>query len=272
VIAGFDHVVIAVRDLAAATAAYETLLGRSAQRQDTRDGVATTLIALDNTAVELIAPDGEGEGGQRLIAALESGEGLKSLVFATPDIERLHTRCERVGLDPAAIGPPASSRHSASTWRTFRTNTQRTNGVRLFFLERDTPLTPSPRTDSSVLGLDHVVIRSADMERAAALYGARLGLDMRLDREVRGHRLMFFRCGDAIVEIAHDASRKTDQLWGLSWRVANADAARERLASTGADVSEVRQGMKLGTRVFTVRDNTCGVPTLMIEQNSASDA
>ena len=117
-----------------------------------------------------------------------------------------------------------------------------------------------------MLGLDHVVIRSPDMERAAALYGARLGLDMRLDREVRGHRLMFFRCGDAVVEIAHDPARETDLLWGLSWRVANADSARTRLNNVGFDVSDVRQGMKPGTRVFTLRDSTCGVPTLMIEQ------
>ena len=37
------------------------------------------------------------------------------------------------------------------------------------------------------------------------------------------------------------------------------------LAGAGLDVSEVRAGMKPGTRVFTVRDGTCGVPTLMIE-------
>jgi hypothetical protein len=89
---------------------------------------------------------------------------------------------------------------------------------------------------------------------------------MRLDREVRSHRLMFFRCGDAIVEIAHDPARETDLLWGLSWRVADADAARGRLADAGVDVSEVRPGMKPGTRVFTVRNATCDVPTLMIEQ------
>jgi catechol 2,3-dioxygenase-like lactoylglutathione lyase family enzyme len=270
VIRGFDHVVIAVHDITAASAAYETLLGRAASKPTEHDGVATALIALDNIGVELMAPTGDGETARRLGAALEQGEGLKSLVFATPDIERLHRRCERVGLDPAAIGPPASSRQTDSTWRTFRTNTQRTHGVRLFFLQRETPLPPSPHTDASVLGLDHIVIRSADMERAAALYGARLGLDMRLDREVRGNRLMFFRCGDAIVEIAHDAARDADQLWGLSWRVANAAAAHARLTEAGLDVSDVRPGMKPGTRVFTVRGGACSVPTLMIEQASAS--
>lgn len=61
------------------------------------------------------------------------------------------------------------------------------------------------------------------------------------------------------------------KLWGLSWRVANADETRERLAKAGLDVSEVRQGMKPGSRVFTVRDKTCGVPTLMIETSPKRD-
>jgi hypothetical protein len=58
---------------------------------------------------------------------------------------------------------------------------------------------------------------------------------------------------------------RTDQLWGLSWRVPNADAARTRLADAGLDVSEVRPGRKPGTRVVSVKDGTCGVPTLLIE-------
>lgn len=257
-ITGFDHVVIAVRDLGAAVKDYETLLGRAVTRRESRDGVATALIALDNIAVELTAPAGESEAARRLNAALESGEGLKSLVFATTDIERLHRRCVRVGLEPEDIKPKENR-------RSFRANTERTHSARLFFMQREASLIPSPHTEAAILGLDHIVIQSADMDRAAALYGARLGLDMRLDREVRGHRLMFFRCGEAIVEIAHDPTREADFLWGLSWRVANADAARARLASAGVDASEVRPGMKPGTRVFTARSGTCNVPTLMIE-------
>jgi len=79
---------------------------------------------------------------------------------------------------------------------------------------------------------------------------------------------MFFRCGDAVVELVHDVTIADgrDRLWGLSWRVTNADAARARLAAAGLEVSEVRQGVKPGTRVFSVRAGTAGVPTLMIEQ------
>jgi catechol 2,3-dioxygenase-like lactoylglutathione lyase family enzyme len=122
-----------------------------------------------------------------------------------------------------------------------------------------------------VTGLDHVVIRTPDPERAAALYGARLGLDMRLDRSnpAWGARLMFFRCGDLIVELAHDlrtgVSAGPDRLWGLSWRTDEPSAAISRLRGAGLDVSEARPGRKPGTHVFTVRHGTCGVPTLMLQ-------
>ncbi len=256
-IAGLDHVVIAVRDLNPAVAAYETLLGAAAAAQPSSDGVATAIIATPNLAVELMAPAGDGVAARRLTAALTQGEGLKSLVFATADVARAHRRAERVGLAPEAIV-------ERETWRSFRLGAEKTHGVRLFVLARATPLAGRP---DGVLGLYHIVIRTSDAERAAALYGARLGLDMRLDRTVSGRRLMFFRCGDAIVEVVHDAalSEGCDQLWGLSWRVADADAAHARLAAAGLAVSAVRAGMKPGTRVFTVRDGTCCVPTLMIE-------
>lgn len=256
-ISGFDHVVIAVRDLAAGVSSYETLLGCRAAPASVHDGVATALIATPNLAVEVMAPQDAGEGARRLAAALEDGEGLKSLVLATNDIERAHRRAERVGLAPEPIA-------QRDGWRSFRLNTERTHGVRLFVLQRDAPL---PLEAGAMRGLDHVVIRTPDPERAAALYGARLGLDMRLDREVTGRRLLFFRCGDAVVELIHDESLQggRDRLWGLSWRVADAEAARARLAEAGVDVSEVRQGAKPGTRVLTVRDGSCGVPTLMIE-------
>jgi catechol 2,3-dioxygenase-like lactoylglutathione lyase family enzyme len=146
--------------------------------------------------------------------------------------------------------------------------------VRIFLVEQAAPAPRSPLTAderAAIAGLDHVVIRTPDPERAAALYGARLGLDMRLDRSNPswGARLMFFRCGDLIVEIAHDlkagVSSGADRLWGLSWRVPDAGAARARLHTSGIDVTDVRAGRKPGTRVFTVRDRTCGVPTLVLE-------
>ena len=142
----------------------------------------------------------------------------------------------------------------------------------MFFLER---ASERPRSaaiaDAPVIAMDHVVISTGDPERAAALYGARLGLDMALDRSHPDWgRLMFFRCGDLIVETVQrpgaiaDVAR--DRLYGLSWRVANADAAQARLASAGIEVSDVRTGRQPGTRVLSVRGGTCGIPTLLVER------
>jgi len=119
------------------------------------------------------------------------------------------------------------------------------------------------------------VISTSDPERAAALYGARLGLDMALDRSHPDWgQLMFFRCGDLIVEIVHrpkdEADKTRDSLWGLSWRVDDIEATRARLLSAGVDVSDVRTGRKPGTRVLTVRSSTCGIPTLLVERSARS--
>jgi catechol 2,3-dioxygenase-like lactoylglutathione lyase family enzyme len=261
-ITGFDHVVIAVRDLSAGIQAYEALLDAQAEPVREHGGAATTLIATDNIAVELMAPAGNGEVADRLRATLDAdGEGLKSLVFAVADIETMHRRFARVGLAPEEIAVHEN-------WRSLRIGGAHTFGARLFCVERAAALAP---TAAGVSGLDHIVLRTSDPERAAALYGARLGLDMRLDRQVMGRRLMFFRCGDAVLEIVHDPGAAVDRFWGLSWRVPDADSACARLAAAGLDVSEVRAGVKPGTRVFTVRDGTCGAPTLMLEPSRKAD-
>lgn len=285
IVHALDHVVVAVRDLDAAVAAYQALLGRApAWRAEAHGGGATVVtFALANVAVELIAPSGSGATAERLAAVLDAqGQGLASLAFATTDIERAHRRLARLGLEPEPITDGASTDAETGArrpWRRTRAAAAATHGVRLFFLQQaplpaSRPLVAEP---AAVSGLDHVVIRTPDPERATALYGARLALDMRLDRSnpAWGARLLFFRCGDLIVEVAHDlrvgVGDGPDRLWGLSWRVPDADAARARLRAAGLDVSEVRAGRKPGTRVLTLRDGTCGVPTLLLERGAARD-
>jgi catechol 2,3-dioxygenase-like lactoylglutathione lyase family enzyme len=277
VIIALDHVVIAVRDLEAGIAAYQRLLGRAPawRAAAAGDGTETAVFQLANVAAELIAPAGDGPAAARLRAVLDTqGEGLTSLAFAVDDIERAHRRLGRLGLDPEPIAGGESVDRATGAcrrWRRTRAATTATHGVRIFLIQREAPPTPpAAGVPGDVTGLDHVVIRTPDPERAAALYGARLGLDMRLDRSnpAWGARLMFFRCGDLIVELAHDlgagVSAGPDRLWGLSWRTDDPERAHARLRAAGLDVSEIRHGRKPGTHVFTVRDGTCGVPTLML--------
>jgi catechol 2,3-dioxygenase-like lactoylglutathione lyase family enzyme len=277
-ITGLDHVVVLVRDLEAGVAAYATLFARAPAWRSAGDGAETALFTLGNMTLELMAPKGEGEGADRIHAVLaEQGEGLASICFRTGDIARMHRRLDRLTLKPEPVADVESldaTSGATLSWKRTRAATDATRGVRLFFLElaSERPHSP-PSGDAPIIAMDHVVISTGDAERAAALYGARLGLDMALDRSHPDWgRLMFFRCGDLIVEIVHrpgvEVDPGRDKLYGLSWRVADIDATRARLASAGIDVSEVRTGRKPGTRVLTVRSGTCGIPTLLVERSA----
>ena len=279
-ISGLDHIVALVGDIAAATTAYQTLFARSPAWRNTGDGADRVLFTLDNMTLELMSPSGDGTAAKRIRAVMaEQGEGLASLCFRSGDIAKMHRRLDRLMLKPEPV-TEVESRDAISgailSWKRTRAATEATRGVRLFFLERAKERPLSVRTTTaSITAMDHVVIATADPERAAALYGARLGLDMALDRSHPDWgRLMFFRCGDLIVEVVQrpgkDAAADTahDKLWGLSWRVADIEATRARLASAGVDVSDVRAGRKPGTRVLTVRNGTCGIPTLLVEKTA----
>jgi catechol 2,3-dioxygenase-like lactoylglutathione lyase family enzyme len=274
-ITGLDHVVVLVQDIKAGSAAYQLLLGRVPAWHGHGDGTETVMFTLDNMTVELMAPAGAGATADRIRTVLRSeGEGLASICFRVGDAARTHRRLDRLALKPDSV-TDVESRDARSgailRWKRTRAATDATRGVRMFFLElaEDRPISP-PTGAAPITALDHVVISTEDPERAAALYGARLGLDMALDRSHQEWgRLMFFRCGDLVVEVVHrpvaGADLGRDRLWGLSWRVDDADAARARLVAGGVNVSEVRAGRKPGTRVASVRDGTCGVHTLLIE-------
>ena len=277
-IIGLDHVVVLTGDIHAASAAYQTLFARAPAWQNSDHGADRVLFTLDNTTLELVAPNGEGADADRIRAVLAAqGEGLASICFRTSDIAKTHRRLDRLALKPEPVAE-VESRDAISgavlSWKRTRAATEATRGIRLFFLERDKERPLSARTmDGSITGLDHVVVSTSDPERTAALYGARLGLDMALDRSHPDWgRLMFFRCGDLIVEVTHrpgkEADASPDRLRGLCWRVADMDATHARLAQAGADVSEVRNGRKPGTRVMTVRSGTCGVPTLLVQPSA----
>jgi len=282
VITGLDHVVVLLEDIKAGTAAYETLLGRSPSWRNASDGAERVLFTLDNMTLELMSPSGFSVPADRMRTVIKIwGEGLASICFATPDIAKMHRRLERVALKPEPIAE-VDSRDSVSGatlhWKRTRAATELTRGVRMFFLELKGERPRSvATTDTPILGLDHVVVSTEDPERAATLYGARLGLDMALDRTHKEWgQLMFFRCGDLIVEIVRrpvaGGDHTHDKLWGLTWRVADIDAARERLVAAGLETTEVRIGRKPGTRVMSLRSGTGGIQTLLLERTAKAVA
>ncbi|WP_027550256.1 VOC family protein [Bradyrhizobium sp. Cp5.3] len=276
-ITGLDHVVALVKDIGAAKAAYQTLLGRAPAWQNSGDSADRVLFTLANMTIELMAPSGSNVTADRMRALLEDREGvLASLCFRVADIGKMHRRLERVALRPDPVAEVESSdadTGAAMHWKRTRAATELTRGVRMFFLELAEERRLSAATDVVPIdALDHVVVATEDSERAAALYGARLGLDLALDRSHHDWgQLMFFRCGDLVVEVVRrpvaGGDLMHDRLWGLSWRVADIEATRTRLISAGLDVSEVRNGRKPGTRVMTVRNGTCGIQTILLERS-----
>jgi catechol 2,3-dioxygenase-like lactoylglutathione lyase family enzyme len=133
--------------------------------------------------------------------------------------------------------------------------------------EDEAPPPPEPAP-----AIDHVVVQTTDPARAIALWCDRAGLRLALDREFpeRGLRLLFFRSGGITLEYASPlpvpaGQQGDDRLHGVSYRVPDLAARRERLLAAGVDVSEVRRGMRPGTTVATVRSGTAGIPTLLLQ-------
>jgi len=227
-IRALDHLALAVPDLEAAIAGHRLMFGQAGGGPDFI--TANMTLRLEQAAAD---------------------RGLRRIAFAVGDRDKAVRLAVNRGL---ALDEPTPAHDFA-----------------IALVEAGAaPSAPAGGGPGLLTALDHVVIQSAAPERALALYGARAGLDLRLDRtEPRwGTRLLFFRCGDLVVEVMHNLaagiSDAPDRLWGLSWRSDDLDAARARLAASGIDVSAIRPGRKPGTRVFTLRDGTCGVPTLVV--------
>jgi len=273
VIDALDHVAIAVGDLDRAGAAYQALLGRAPDWREEAAGARHAWFQLGNMALDIVQPDGGGESGDRVRARLAAGgDGIWGLAFAVSDLSETRRVLDRRG------APSAEPMDLLSTeaWRLAFIDPGATHGVPIALAERGDRAVRTPRFEEDAIhALDHVVVATENPDRAVALYGARLGLDFRLDRSSPewGSRLLFFRCGDAVVEIGARldgaVSDAPDRLTGLAWRVRDPERARARLARAGFDVSEVRAGRKPGTSVFTVRSGVAGAPALVISDGAA---
>ena len=261
-----DHLVVTVRSLDDAVTSYETLLGRSAVRISTAGSGGQAWFQLRNVALCLRSTLSGGDA-----------EGLSGIAFAVTDTENAQRLLARRGL-PAlnriVHGPDASGSADAAPRHALDLDRGATFGTPITLVQA-AHRTPPPadaenRDIPAIPGLDHIVIRTPNAERAVALYAGRLGLDLRLDLRNPdwGARLLFFRCADLIVEVVHDlkagVSGKPDSVGGLSWRSTSIERSHARLHAAGVAVSEIRAGRKPGTSVFTVRSHSAGVPTIIV--------
>ena len=282
-ITAIDHVALAVRDLDAAVDGYRRMLGREPNWLGGDGGARHAWFQFPNMALDIITPSGEGAFGERMRAYLDAhGEGIWALAFTADDLDGTQKLMARRGL---RMTEPALTRSTHDDgrkryWFGANAHAEDTAGLQILLIAppRDGVAWPLSESvgEGAVEKLDHVVIRTPNPDRALAIYGAKLGLDLRLDRsnQAWGARQLFFKAGDAVVEFgaslkapaSPDSLGGPDSFGGLAWRVTDPAAAQARIAAAGFDVSEVRTGRKPGTRVFTVRSGLPALPALMIEQ------
>ena len=190
-ISGFDHAPMIVRDLDAAVVRATAMLGREPNWRGRLAGARHAWFQLSNFALDLIAPDGEGPAGDEARARLEKhGEGPSAIGFATPALDEACRMLNRRGV---TTSPPAETRSTDEAgrervWRIAITRASTTRGLQLFLVERDETAKPWPISPAhadegaAIAAVDHVVVRTANAEASIALYGAKLDLDLRLDR------------------------------------------------------------------------------------------
>ncbi len=272
-LSGFDHVTLVVNDVSHAVSRYTALLGRGPTwRGDHPElGTQVALFGLPNALIELVAPHPEAleaEAMRQLLAA--RGEGLQAIAFATADAAQCSRELRERGVraTPPESGEARGEDGAVRTYRTVELSARTTRGVSVLAVERadaNALRGAVPEAATAVSALDHVVVRTAEPDAAVKLYAGGLGLRLALDREFRGQRMLFFRIGGVTVEVVADPNAsESDRLWGVAYRVRDIEAAHQRLSAAGFDPSPVRDGNKPGTRVCTLREGTCGVPTLIL--------
>ena len=122
---------------------------------------------------------------------------------------------------------------------------------------------------SKVKKLDHVVINTQDADDFISIYRdvykIRLALDKTIEHWKR--RMLFFRTNATTIEVIEEKDKKVsaDELWGLAWEVDSIEDTHKRLVRNNVEVTPIKEGLKKGTLVATIKSHTCNVPTLLIE-------
>ena len=272
-----DHIIIAVSDLAEASAEYSALLGRQPSWRGAHPdyGTANTLFKLDNTYIELLAVNGDGMAADIVNGILdERGPCLGGLVFGIEDAQTFIAHARSAGL-PASDPMPGHGKDEKTgaerRWHNIFWDPAAARGIFSFCIQHDSGSNlpeATPTAGEPISGVDHVVVKTQSVEAAKRFYGEQLGIRLALEQHVPkwGGTQLFFRASSMSIEvIASENAPEQDELWGLALETNDITATHERLVSSGIAVSEIREGRKAGTRVCTAKSHTLGVPTLLIE-------
>jgi catechol 2,3-dioxygenase-like lactoylglutathione lyase family enzyme len=238
-------------------------------------GTANTLFKLDNTYIELLAPQGEGMAANIVNSILEKkGNCLGGLVFGTDDANNFITQARAQGLEASDPMPGHGVDEQSGAerrWHNIFWDPAAARGIFSFCIQHELgSVLPeaTPLAQGEIAGVDHVVVNTRCAEAAKTFYGEQLGIRLALEQDVPewGGTQLFFRASSMSVEvIASEKAAEQDELWGLALKTDNIEATHARLSEQGVEISKIRDGRKPGTRVCTAKSHTLGVPTLLIE-------
>lgn len=110
---------------------------------------------------------------------------------------------------------------------------------------------------NGVIGLDHLVVLTPDLDASIDEYSA-MGLDLRRVRDAGGGRQQaFFRIGAPILEVVGPVDVPAPYAWGLTFSVADLDATAALL---GDLLRPAKDAVQPGRRIATV-DRSAGSTT-----------
>jgi len=227
-VSGFDRIVIAVPDIAAATLEYERLLGVAAQSHPADKGGPAVWLGLPNVAIELVQD------------AVDVPT-IRGLVFTSPTTP---TSGEQVD-------------------NSLQLDIKLCDGLATSDLRRQAgPQGVDLRVDHLVLRTDDA---QACIALFADQLGIRLALDKTVPEW--GGRMLFFRAGQLTLEVIESDRDPAGEnsFWGIAYQCQDIVEMGGALAQRGVALSDVRTGRKPGTRVATIKSHCLGIPTLLIE-------
>ena len=276
-ISTLDHLIIAVKDLDQAEKNYKKILGTNPVWRGRHKslGTANSIFNFKNTYLELLTSDGEGLGAELVKNLIqENGEGLAGIVFGVDDMLQTVQQLKHEGYqisDPAEGEGSDNETNKVRKWHNLFLPPELTRGLFSFIIQHHDGELPSHKeyAKDSINKLDHVVINTNNADSFIETYRDVFKIRLALDKTIEhwNSRMLFFRLNKTTIEVVERSNNEKpkDTLWGLAWEVESIEDTHKRLVSEGAEVSDIKAGLKENTLVATVKSHTHNVPTLIIQ-------
>ena len=275
-ISSVDHIIIAVKNLDQAISDYEKILGIAPcwKGKHNELGTENALFNCENTYLELLSPCDAGPGTEFVNSLLAvKGDHLAGIALGTKNIEEVKEVLNKDGYEVEISSGEATSERDGKIrrWKNIFLPSALSRELFIFIIKHTVGSLPKHENQdaSKVKKLDHVVINTQDADNFISIYRdiykIRLALDKTIEHWKR--RMLFFRTNATTIEVIEEKDKKesADELWGLAWEVDSIEDTHKRLVRNNVEVTPIKEGLKKGTLVATIKSHTCNVPTLLIE-------